>query len=83
MTVTGMSADHPAGVNGAGPRPETPAKFEAPVATHVVPRQRLHDRLTAGLDGAVTLLAATAGWGKTMFAGSWVAAGAGGRARRG
>jgi LuxR family maltose regulon positive regulatory protein len=50
------------------------------VATHVVERPRLHDRLTAGLESPVTLLAAPAGWGKTLLAGSWIAAGAGGRA---
>ena len=56
-----------------------PAKFAVPVATQVVERARLHERLTAGLAGGTTLIAATAGWGKTMLAGSWVAAGAGGR----
>ncbi|MGD9528113.1 MAG: LuxR C-terminal-related transcriptional regulator [Pseudonocardia sp.] len=50
-----------------------------PIATQVVERARLHERLTAGLDAGTTLIAATAGWGKTMLAGSWVAAGAGGR----
>jgi LuxR family maltose regulon positive regulatory protein len=56
-----------------------PAKFAAPVATHVIVRPRLLSRLDAGLDCPVTLVAATAGWGKTLLVGSWVAGGAGGR----
>ena len=46
---------------------------------HTVPRPRLHALLTAGLSGPVTLVAAAAGWGKTLLATSWTAAGAGGR----
>ena len=73
-----MSTDHSAAIAKSGMLPDVPAKFEAPVAAHVVDRQRLHERLTAGLEGPVTLITATAGWGKTLLAGSWVAAGAGG-----
>lgn len=47
-------------------------KFSAPVATHIVPRPRLHALLTAGLGCPVTVLAATAGWGKTLLVGSWL-----------
>jgi LuxR family maltose regulon positive regulatory protein len=77
--VTGAGTDHP-GQMSAGSLLDAPAKFAAPVATHVVARQRLHERLTEGLECPITLIAATAGWGKTLLAGSWVAAGAGGRA---
>ena len=56
-----------------------PAKFATPVATHVVDRPRLRALLGEGLDCPVTVIAATAGWGKTLLAASWVAAGAGGR----
>ncbi len=59
--------------------PDVPAKFAVPVATHVVPRPRLHARLDAGVSGGVTLVAAGPGWGKSLLVGSWVAAGAGGR----
>ncbi|HWM05561.1 MAG TPA: LuxR C-terminal-related transcriptional regulator [Actinophytocola sp.] len=55
-------------------------KFAVPLATHVVPRPRLHARLTAGLECSCTLIAAPAGWGKTLLAGSWLADGAAGRA---
>src|SRR3954454_9871750 len=68
---------------GGGPvnRPaELPLKFAVPVAAHVVARPRLHALLTAGTAGPVTVIAAAAGWGKTLLAASWVAAGAGGRA---
>ncbi len=63
----------------AGTRSDVPAKFAVPVATHVVARPRLHAALSAGLASPVTLLAATAGWGKTLLVGSWIAGGAGGR----
>ncbi|MDF2976614.1 MAG: putative LuxR family transcriptional regulator [Actinomycetospora sp.] len=61
-------------------RPDVPAKFAVPVATHVVVRPRLHARLDAGVADGVTLIAAGPGWGKSLLVGSWVAAGAGGRA---
>ncbi|WP_433275323.1 LuxR C-terminal-related transcriptional regulator [Pseudonocardia xinjiangensis] len=59
--------------------PDTPAKFAVPVASHLVARPRLEEQLTAGLGCPVTLVAATAGWGKTLLAASWLAAGAGDR----
>ena len=55
-------------------------KFAVPVATHVVSRPRLHARLSAGLRCACTLIAAPAGWGKTLLIGSWLAEGEAGRA---
>ena len=52
-----------------------------PLATHLVSRPRLHARLTAGLQSCCMLIAAPAGWGKTLLAGSWLAeGGAAGRA---
>jgi LuxR family transcriptional regulator, maltose regulon positive regulatory protein len=60
--------------------PSGPAKFGAPVASHVVARPRLYELLDNGAQYPVTLVAATAGWGKTLLAASWIAAGAGGRA---
>ena len=56
------------------------AKFAVPLATHLVPRPRLHARLTAGLQSSCTLIAAPAGWGKTLLAASWLAEGGAGRA---
>ena len=54
-------------------------KFAVPVAAHVIARARLDARLSAGLDaGTTVLIAAAAGWGKTLLVGSWVTAGAGG-----
>jgi LuxR family transcriptional regulator, maltose regulon positive regulatory protein len=61
------------------PGPDVPAKFAVPVATHVVPRPRLHARLDAGIADGVVLVAAGPGWGKSLLVGSWAAAGAGGR----
>jgi LuxR family maltose regulon positive regulatory protein len=58
---------------------EPPAQFSIPIATHVVDRPRLHARLTVDLKAGTTLVAATAGWGKTLLAMAWIAAGAGGR----
>jgi LuxR family transcriptional regulator, maltose regulon positive regulatory protein len=55
-------------------------KFAVPLATHLVPRPRLHAQLTAGLQSSCTLIAAPAGWGKTLLAASWLAAGGAGRA---
>jgi len=58
-------------------------KFAVPLATHLVSRPRLHARLTAGLQSSCTLIAAPAGWGKTLLVGSWLAKGrAGGEAGR-
>jgi LuxR family maltose regulon positive regulatory protein len=58
---------------------DVPAKLAVPVVAHVIARPRLDEMLTAGLECPVTLLAATAGWGKTTLTASWIAAGAGGR----
>jgi hypothetical protein len=55
-------------------------KLLVPVATRVISRPRLHALLAAGLHHPVTVIAAAAGWGKTLLAASWVAAGSGGRA---
>ena len=52
-------------------------KFAVPLATHLVSRPRLHARLTAGLQSCCTLIAAPAGWGKTLLIGSWLAEGGG------
>ena len=54
---------------------ETPPKFSAPVAAQVIDRPRLRARLTDGWEAGTTLLAATAGWGKTLLVSSWIAAG--------
>jgi LuxR family maltose regulon positive regulatory protein len=61
---------------GAG---DQAAKFSAPVATHIVPRPRLQALLPAGLGWPVPVVAATAGWGKTLLVGSWLANGVGER----
>ena len=74
--------------NSGGPRGhrrrrrrDSDVKFAVPLATHLVSRPRLHARLTAGLQSCCTLIAAPAGWGKTLLAGSWLAeGGAAGRA---
>ncbi|WP_214368806.1 LuxR C-terminal-related transcriptional regulator [Pseudonocardia sp. H11422] len=55
-------------------------KYTVPLAGHLVPRPRLHDRLTTGLEAPLTLVAAPAGWGKTLLASSWLACGGAGRA---
>jgi LuxR family maltose regulon positive regulatory protein len=57
-------------------RADLEAKFAAPVATHVLARPRLQSLLSAGLECPVTVVAATAGWGKTLLVGSWIATGA-------
>ncbi|QJY47979.1 LuxR C-terminal-related transcriptional regulator [Pseudonocardia broussonetiae] len=60
-------------------------RFAAPVATNVVVRPRLHERLTEGVAGSCVLIAAPAGWGKTLLVGSWLGGagrGAGGTAGR-
>jgi len=65
--------DEPGGGSGA-------AGSSVPVAHHVVPRPRLFALLEAGARGPAMLVAATAGWGKSVLLTSWIAAGAGGRA---
>lgn len=59
---------------------DRPAKFSVPVAMHVIDRDRLHAQLNSGLAAGTTLIAAPAGWGKSVLTSSWIAAGAGGRA---
>ena len=41
----------------------------------MLPRTRLHDRLTTGVDGPLTLVAAGAGSGKTILLSTWLHAG--------
>src|ERR1044072_1936642 len=55
-------------------------KSSPPMANHVVAREALNALLTEKIDAPVTLVAATAGWGKTLLAASWIEAGAAGRA---
>jgi hypothetical protein len=48
------------------------AKLHCPVTTpDLVYRQRLHDRLDAGLAGPATLVSAPAGYGKSMLVSHW------------
>ena len=62
------------------PYTDDPAAFAVPVATDIVARPRLHERLSLAACAAVTLVAGPAGWGKTLLVGSWVTAGAADRA---
>ena len=71
--------DRPDGMSGGGASADGPVKFAEPVASQVVDRPRLHALLSAGLACHVTIVAATSGWGKTLLAASWLAAGAGER----
>ena len=62
-------------VTAAG-EPLMAAKFRVePGPADVVVRPRVHDRLTAGIRGSLTLVAAPAGSGKTTAVASWAAAG--------
>jgi hypothetical protein len=62
--VLGVSGRHVSGVRISGGRttPIDPSdlKFAVPLATHVVPRRRLHARLTAGLECSCILIVAPA-----------------------
>ncbi|GAA4897256.1 LuxR C-terminal-related transcriptional regulator [Actinomycetospora straminea] len=85
--VAGPWTAHPTPTPTTGPTTDTPRRAEAeaehavPVATHVVDRPRLHTLLDRSVStAAVTLVVGPAGWGKTLLVGSWLAAGAGGRA---
>src|SRR4051794_25309654 len=51
-----------------------PGKFSPPVVANVVRRARLHPPASGQAAAPVTIVAATAGWGKTIFAASWLAA---------
>lgn len=81
-----MTGSHAHGMRNSGGREATveaadpDVKFAVPLATHLVSRPRLHARLTAGLQSSCTLIAAPAGWGKTLLAGSWLAEGGADRA---
>jgi LuxR family transcriptional regulator, maltose regulon positive regulatory protein len=50
------------------------AKYALPAALHVIDRPRLYDRLDAGAESPITLLSASAGWGKTLLLSSWLSA---------
>lgn len=56
-----------------GPSPADP-KYAVPVTLHVVERPRLYDLLDLGAESPVTLLSASAGWGKTVLVSSWLGA---------
>lgn len=45
-----------------------------PLRRHLVPRQRLSNRLDFAAGGTITLLVAPAGWGKTTLLSAWVSA---------
>lgn len=77
-----MRAPPPAGMRRGGRPPpasddteRVDTRFAVPLATHVVVRPRLHSRLPGGLAASCVLIAAPAGWGKTLLAGSWLGAG--------
>ena len=53
----------------------TDYRFAVPLATKVVVRPRLHARLQEGLAAPCVLIAAPAGWGKTLLASSWLRTG--------
>jgi len=72
---TGMSWGRAAAAGAAAPR-YAAEKFSPPLVTNVIRRPRLHPRGTERVAAPVTLVAATAGWGKTIFAASWLAAAA-------
>ncbi|MCE3555456.1 LuxR C-terminal-related transcriptional regulator [Pseudonocardia sp. RS11V-5] len=60
-----------------GRRPEAArARVRVPTAGGLVRRPRLHDLLDASLAAPVIIVAAAAGWGKTVLLSSWVEAGA-------
>ncbi len=50
-------------------------RFAVPLAANVVVRPRLHARLGEGLAAPCVLIAAPAGWGKTLLASSWLSTG--------
>jgi LuxR family maltose regulon positive regulatory protein len=74
------SPDRPDGMRwvGAlvdGASVEAAVKFAAPVANQIIDRPRLHGLLDDAQGHPVTVIAATAGWGKTLLAASRLAAG--------
>jgi len=76
---TGMSGERPPRMSVRPGDPGDAATFARPAASHVVARPRLYELLDSGSRSSVTVVAATAGWGKTLLAASWLAAGVGGR----
>src|SRR6185369_16891749 len=70
--ATGMSWGRAAAASATAPR-YAAEKFSPPAVTNVIRRPRLHPRGTERITAPVTLVAATAGWGKTIFAASWLA----------
>ena len=48
--------------------------FVPPARANLVPRPRLFERVEAGLQGKLTLIAAPAGFGKTTLLSAWHAA---------
>jgi LuxR family transcriptional regulator, maltose regulon positive regulatory protein len=75
-----MSWDRPEGTSPTASA-YSAEKFSPPVVTHVVHRPRLDPLVTAQSPAPVTVVAATAGWGKTIFAASWLGADPGNRGR--
>jgi len=81
-----VTASHPGSMKcpNGGPPAGAPgfldAKFAVPLVTNLVPRPRLHARMTAGLECSCALIAAPAGWGKTLLVGSWLTEAGAGRA---
>src|SRR4051794_5297359 len=71
----GVGPGHPTPVQDRSSATERPLKFSVPVATHVVDRPRLDSRLAHGVGVGTVLVAAPAGWGKTLLAASCVEAG--------
>lgn len=63
-----------AGVRPANTHAEDSTAFAVPVATHVLERPRLYERLRVATSAPLTLVAGPAGWGKTLLVGSWVTA---------
>src|SRR5574341_1506751 len=49
--------------------------YVPPLRSSLVPRRRLIARLDAGLDGRLTLISASAGYGKTTLVTEWLQAG--------
>jgi LuxR family maltose regulon positive regulatory protein len=64
--------DDPSALNGAG---SADPRFAVPLATNVVVRSRLQAQLMIGLAAPCVLIAAPAGWGKTLLASSWLGSG--------
>ena len=76
VAVAGMSWDRPEETSPTVSGYST-EKFTPPVVTNVVSRPRLDPPVTGEAAAPVTVVAAAAGWGKTIFAASWLEAGAG------